>query len=123
MRICAKGFPRNIVAALSLAILMAPTAPVADEFDELLAIEEAKPLNDEWQRCAASFARSRLNTNLPAERLAERALNRCSSQAAKLTQFLSERIGEKSARGVIASLREKYSADLAGVITQLRKRD
>lgn len=112
------------VAAVLLAVLVfvGPSAD-ADEFDPLLVYREARPLNDEWQACAASFVRGRLQSRQTPEVLAREALNACQAQQGRLRRFFIGKIGRKSAENVIAILQERYQSDLSAAITELRARD
>jgi hypothetical protein len=103
--------------------LIAGPSVKADEFDPLVIYDEARVLNDQWQACAASFIRARLQARQTAERLAEQALDRCRTRQGSLNRFLIKRVGGKSASNVMALLREKYRSGLIAAITELRTRD
>ena len=115
---------RNAFAAGCLVILLIAGPSVeADEFDPLVVYEEASVLNDQWQACAASFIRGRLQTRQTEERLAEQALDRCRAREGSLNRFLTDRIGGKSASNVMALMREKCRSGLIAALAELRKRD
>lgn len=95
----------------------------ADEFDPLVVYEEARALNDQWQACAASVLKGKLRSDESAERLAKQALDQCRTRQDRLGRFLNNRIGETSARNVVAFLREKYQSGLVAAITEMRTRD
>ena len=65
-------------ACLLLSFMVRPAS--SDELDTLLLVQEAQPLRDQWQECAAGFARNWLNSKLTAERLAETAFRNCRSR-------------------------------------------
>jgi hypothetical protein len=93
----------------------------ADEFDPLVVYEEARALNDQWQVCAASTLKAKLQTDEAAEQLAEQALDQCRTRQDRLGRFLTKRVGGKSASNVIALLRKKYQSGLIAAIAELRK--
>jgi hypothetical protein len=117
------GWRIALAAGCLVASLMAVSPVEADEFDPLAVYEEARVLNDQWQICAASFIKERLQTSQTAERLAEQALDRCHARQSSLNHFLIKRVGRKSASNVMALLREKYQSGLIGAIAELRTRD
>jgi hypothetical protein len=90
----------------------------ADEADPLLVVEDAKPLTDAWEGCAASYAKARLSTKLSPESVADQALRHCEPKAAKLSRFLTTRVGRKSAGNVMLLLREKYRSGLVAAIKE-----
>jgi hypothetical protein len=51
---------------------LARSSACADEFDVLTVYSEARPLNDEWQAFAASFAKGRLQSQQRPELLAKK---------------------------------------------------
>ncbi|WP_133239407.1 hypothetical protein [Microvirga sp. KLBC 81] len=123
LRTRVNGWRIALAAGCLVASLIARTPVEADEFDPLVAYEEARVLNDQWQACAASFVRKRLRSQQTAERLAERALDRCRVRQSRLSRFLTGRIGRKEASSVMALLREKYRSGLVAAIMELRARD
>lgn len=106
------------VFLVALSLTRAPAS--ADEYDAILAYREAKPLNDAWQACAASYVKPRLRTKQSANELSRRALRHCRSHEASLRRFLVNRIGRRSAATVIQVLRRKYQSDLAAAVDALR---
>jgi hypothetical protein len=111
------------IAVFLIALSLVGSPASADEFDALLAYKEAKPLNDAWQACAASYVKPRLRTKQSANELSGRALRRCRSQESSLRRFLVGRIGRRSAANVIQVLRRKYQSDLAAAVDALRTRE
>lgn len=112
-----------LAAGYLVALLIAGPSVEADEFDPLVVYEQARVLNDQWQVCAASFIRGRLQTRETAERLAEQALDRCRARQGSLNRFLIKRVGGRSASNVMALLREKYQSGLIAALAELRKND
>src|SRR3712207_9572328 len=84
----------------------------ADEFDILTVYSEARPLNEEWQVCAASFVKRRLRSAETPELLANEAFDRCYATEDRLRRFLVAEVGRQSAEGVMALLRDKYRSGL-----------
>jgi hypothetical protein len=118
------GWLGSIVAAAVLAVFVFGGFPAyADEFDALAVYSEARPLNDRWQACAASYVRRRLRSQVSSAILARNALRSCRSQENRLRRFFVGKIGSRSAENVIAVLRLRYQADLATAIDELRTRD
>jgi hypothetical protein len=113
----------RVAAALLVALVFVGPAADADEFDPLLVYREARPLDDEWQACAASFVRGRLQSRQTPEVLAREALDACQAQQDRLRRFFVGKIGRKSAENVITILRERYQSDLSAAINELRTRD
>jgi hypothetical protein len=111
---------RVILAGLVASSVFAESWAYADEFDVLTVYSEARPLNDEWQVCAASVARRRLRSAETPELLAKEAFGRCHATEDRMSRFLVARIGRKSADGVMALLRDKYQFGLAAAIRELR---
>jgi hypothetical protein len=111
---------RVILAGLVASSVFAQSRVYADEFDVLTVYSEARPLNDEWQVCAASVARRRLRSAETPELLAKEAFGRCHATEDRMSRFLVARIGRKSADGVMALLRDKYQFGLAAAIRELR---
>ena len=107
---------------LLTSLLFAGQPLRADEFDPLVVYGEAKPLNDRWQACAASFIEPRLQSRRSSETLATEALRSCRTEQDKLLRFLVGKIGRRSAENVIAALREKYQSGLIAAIDELRTR-
>ncbi len=113
----------GIVAGILIAPIFIQLPAQADEFDALAIYSEARPLNDCWQACAASYVRQRLQSRVPSDALASTALRRCRHQEGRLRRFFVSRIGKRSAENVIAVLRQRYQEDLAAAINELRTRD
>jgi hypothetical protein len=109
-----------ILAGLVASSFIAYQPVYADEFDVLTVYGEARPLNDEWQVCAASFARHRLRSAETPERLANEAFGRCHATEERMSRFLVAKVGRKSADGVMSLLRDKYQSGLAAAIRELR---
>jgi len=108
----------------ALTILLAPGHPTrSDEFDPLAVHQEARPLNDRWQACAALFVKGRLQGPRTPEALAEKALDHCRAQQAALDRFFVAKIGKRAAENVMMILRDKYRSDLTAAIEELRTRD
>jgi hypothetical protein len=118
-----RGWRTALASGFLFALLIAGTPVEADEFDPLAVYEEARVLNDQWQACAASFVRERLQTRRTAERLAEQAFDQCQTVQGRLSRFLVGRVGRKSASNIMALLREKYRSGLIAAILELRARD
>jgi len=112
-----------VAAGCLVASLIVGPSIEADEFDPLVVYEEASALNDQWQVCAASFIRGRLQASQTAEKLAEQALDRCRARQDSLSRFLIKRVGGTSASNVVVLLREKYQSGLIAAIAELRTRD
>ena len=111
---------RVILAGLVASSFIAYQPVYADEFDVLTVYSEARPLNDEWQVCAASYARHQLRSADTPERLATEAFGRCHATENRMSRFLVAKVGRKSADGVMALLRDKYQSGLAAAIRELR---
>jgi hypothetical protein len=111
---------RVILAGLVASSVFAESWVYADEFDVLTVYSDARPLNDEWQVCAASFARRRLRSAETPELLANEAFDRCQATEDRLNRFLVAKIGRDNADGVMALLRDKYRSGLAAAIRELR---
>jgi hypothetical protein len=112
------------IAAAVLAVSLLLGLPAdADEFDALAVYSEARPLNERWQACAASYVRRRLQSQVSSEVLASSALRSCRVQESRLRRFFISRIGRRSAENVVAVLYLRYRADLAAAIDELRTRD
>ena len=109
-----------ILAGLVASSFIAYQPVYADEFDVLAVYSGARPLNDEWQVCAASYARHRLRSADTPERLATEAFGRCHATEERMSRFLVAKVGRKSADGVMALLRDKYQSGLAAAIRELR---
>jgi hypothetical protein len=122
-RIRVNGWRSALAAGGLVASLIAGPSVKADEFNPLVVYDEARVLNDQWQVCAASFIRGRLQTHQTAERLAEQALDQCRAKQGSLNRFLIKRVGGRSASNVMALLREKYQSGLIAAIAELRTRD
>ena len=106
------------------AISLVAGLPVrADEFNLLEVYGEAKPLNDQWQACAATFVRPCIQSMKTPETLAREALDQCRSTQDGLGDFLVAQVGKESAEAVMIVLYEKYLTGLAAAINELRTRD
>ena len=116
------GWRTALASGVLITSLIAGTPIDADEFDPLILYEEAGNLNDQWQACAASFVRERLRSQQTAERLAEQAFDQCRAAQDRLSRFLIERVGRKSASNVMTLLSEKYRSGLMAAILELRAR-
>jgi hypothetical protein len=113
----------GIVAGILIAPIFIQLPAQADEFDALAVYSEARPLNDRWQACAASYVRQRLKSQVLSDALARTALRRCRPQESRLRRFFVSRIGKRSAENAIAVLRQRYQEDLAAAINELRTRE
>jgi hypothetical protein len=113
---------RRAMLAGLVASFFAHSPVYADEFDVLAVYSEARPLNDDWQTCAASFARDRLRSSRMPELLAKEALERCNAREDKLNRFLVAKVGRNSTESVMTLLHDKYQSGLAAAITELRTR-
>jgi hypothetical protein len=112
------------VAAAILAVSLLTGLPAnADEFNVLAVYSEARPINDRWQACAASYVRPRLQSKVSSGVLAGRALRSCRPHEGRLRLFFLSKIGRRSAENVVAALRFRYKADLAVAIEAARTRD
>lgn len=111
------------LAALLISSLAMGRQAGADEFDALVVYQEARPLNDEWQACAASFVRGRLQSRQTPEALAEEAFNHCRARQDALNQFFVAKIGKRAAENVMTVLRDKYQSGLIAAIAELRARE
>jgi hypothetical protein len=96
---------------------------LADEFDVLVAIRGAAPINDRWQACAAAYVRPRIESRQPSTRVVGDAVRNCRVEEGSLRRFLARKIGTRSAGTVIRQLREKYQSDLITIIDARRKGD
>jgi hypothetical protein len=117
------GWLTGTATALLIALLLAGSPADADEFDPLAVYSEARPLNDRWQACAASFVKRRLQSQQSSKALAEDALDSCRGEQNRLRRFLVDKIGRRSAENVVTLLREKYQSDLTAAINELRTDD
>ena len=109
-------------AVLAASLLIGPPAG-ADEFDALAVYSEARPLNDRWQACAASYVRRRLQAQVSSEALASSAFRSCRAQESRLRRFFIRRIGRRSAENVMVVLNLRYRAGLVAAVDALRTRD
>jgi hypothetical protein len=116
------GWRSALAAGCLAALLIAGPSVEADEFDPLVVYEEARVLNDQWQVCAASFIKGRLQTRQIAEQLVKQALDQCRARQGSLGRFLIKRVGVKSASNVMALLHEKYRSGLMAAVAELRAR-
>jgi hypothetical protein len=123
LKLSKAGWLTGTATAFLSALLLAGPPADADEFDPLAVYSEARPLNDRWQACAASFVRRRLHSQQTSEALAEDALDSCRAEQNRLRCFLVDRIGRRAAENVVTLLREKYQSDLTAAINELRTRD
>jgi hypothetical protein len=113
--------------SLCVALLVVGTASaaLADEPDlqELRAIgAQAAPARDAWESCTASVIKGELQSERPAEELAQQALRRCKRREAQLLSVLANRIGDQKAATVISQLRNLHRESLISVIEELRRR-
>jgi hypothetical protein len=115
----------SIAAASGLLIVLLDLLlpAVADEFDPVVALKEAAPLNDRWQACAAAYVRPRIESRQSPTMVVENALRNCRVEEGRLRRFLVRRTGTKSAGTVIRLLREKYRSDLITIISERRRDD
>src|SRR4051794_15858247 len=113
----------RIAAGIVAATLLLGLPACGDGFGALSVYSEARPLNDRWQACAASYVGHRLRSQVSSAILARNTLRSCRSQENRLRRFLVGKIGTRSAENEITVLRLKYQADLATVIDELRTRD
>jgi hypothetical protein len=98
---------------------------LADEPDlhELRAIgAQAAPARDAWESCTASVIKGELQSERPAEELAQQALRRCKRREAQLLSVLANRIGDQNAVTAISELRNLHRESLISVIEELRRR-
>jgi hypothetical protein len=115
---------RNFVAAVTLLTFLGPLRPAfADEFDVLVAIRGAAPINDRWQACAAAYVSPQIEAKQSAAKVVGDALWKCRVEEGRLRRFLARKIGTRSAGTVIRQLREKYRSDLITIIDARRKGD
>ncbi|MBO1906554.1 hypothetical protein KHP60_16065 [Microvirga sp. 3-52] len=115
---------RKLFAAVTLLAFLGPSRPaLADEFDVLVAIRGAAPINDRWQACAASYVRPRIESRQPSTKVVGDALRKCRVEEGRMRRFLAGKIGARSAGTVIRQLREKYHSDLITVIDARRNGD
>lgn len=111
-----------MLAGLVASWFLAQPLAYADEFDVLSVYSGARPVNDDWQVCAASFAKRRLGSPETPELLADQAFSRCQTAERSLSRFLVAKVGRESADGVMTLLRDKYRSGLAAAIRELRMR-
>ncbi|WP_445503062.1 hypothetical protein [Microvirga sp. G4-2] len=116
------GWRVALLVCPAITLLVAGSPVFANEFDPLLAYEEARALNDQWQACAASFVREKIHSRQYPEILAKEALERCKAREDGLSSFLVTRVGRTGAGNVMALLLEKYRSGLAAAIMELRTR-
>lgn len=115
---------RKFVAAVFLLTALGPLRPaLADEFDVLVAIRGAAPINDRWQACAAAYVTPRIESRQSSTKVVGDALRNCRAEEGRLRRFLARNIGTRSAGTVIRQLREKYRLDLITIIDARRKGD
>ncbi|UVF22550.1 hypothetical protein HPT29_025750 (plasmid) [Microvirga terrae] len=112
-----------VIACTSIMSLSMGLPAYSDEFDAFAVYSEAKPFNDQWQACAASYTSQRLRSQLSSDVLAGNAIRSCRDREISLSRFLVERIGKKSAENVVGVLRERYHRDLSAAIDNLRMPD
>ena len=115
---------RGLAAVFLLLAFLEPLRPAfADEFDVLVAIRGAAPINDRWQACAAAYVRPRIESKQSSTKIVGDALRNCRVEEGRLRRFLARKIGRRSAGTVIRQLREKYRSDLLTIIDARRKGD
>ena len=112
-----------VVALILAAVSPVALAPaLADEPDLAALLEDAKPVGDRWERCAAGLVRAELRGPRPATELADRALSGCRREEAALMAVLKTEIGAERAEAVTALVRGIYRTNLVRVITTIRSR-
>ncbi len=112
-----------VLALILSAASPAAIAPaLADEPDLAALLEDAKPVGDRWERCAAGLVKAELRGRRSAEDLAERALAGCKREEAALKAVLRTEIGSERAEAVTALVRDIYRTNLVRVITTIRER-
>jgi hypothetical protein len=110
-----------IVCIVILGSLPASLSSVrADEFDPLLSITEAKPYRERWQECAASAVERELEGKRPVQAIVDGALNSCRDRESALAQLLHRRVGVRSARRIVSSLRDFDRLVLTRIVERLR---
>lgn len=115
---------RSLATAVLLSSFLGLLQPaLADEFDVLVAIRGAAPINDRWQACAAAYVRPRIESRQPSTKVVGEALRNCRVEEGRLRRFLARKIGTRSAGTVIRQLREKYRSDLITIIDARREGD
>lgn len=115
--------PLAVLALVLVAALPVAQGPArADEPDLGALLDDAKPVGDRWERCAAGLVKAELRGRRPPEELAERALSGCKREEAALKAVLRAEIGGARAESVTALVRDIYRTNLIRVITTLRDR-
>jgi HEPN domain-containing protein len=109
-----------LLAAAALPVAIAPAS--ADEPDIAALLEDAKPVGDRWEQCAAAIAKAELRSRRPADDLAERALAGCKREEAALKSVLRKEIGPERAETVTGLVRDIYRTNLIRAITTIRER-
>ena len=115
---------KTIIPALSAVLLAVPCA-FADEpdFKTLLEIgSKAVPFRDAWERCAAAVVERELESDSPAEAIADRAIRGCQRQESRLRAVLARTVGAEQAGTVVEQLRIEYRGTLTGIVDQIRQR-
>jgi hypothetical protein len=114
--------PIAVLALVLLAAFPASGPAHADEPDLAALLEDAKPVGDRWERCAAGLVKAELRGRRSPEELAERALSGCKREEAALKAVLRKEAGSTRAEAVTALVRDIYRTNLIRVITALRER-
>jgi hypothetical protein len=110
---------RILVLCLVIPFFVASTAR-ADEEDPFLSVSEAMPLRQRWQDCAAQAVKRHLDSERPAEAVADLAFAACKSREAALANVLGRRLGKAAARRIVTELRNYDRLVLTRIIERLR---
>jgi hypothetical protein len=115
--------PLAVLAVVLLAALPFASGPArADEPDLDALLEDAKPVGDRWERCAAGLAKAELRGRRSPEDVADRALSGCRREEAALKTVLRAEVGSSRAEAVTALVRGIYRTNLIRAITAIRDR-
>jgi len=112
---------RILVLCLVIPFFVASTAR-ADEEDPFLSVSEAMPLREGWQACTAQGVRRHLDSEKPAEAVANIALAGCKSRETALANVLGRRLGKAAARRIVTELRNRDGDVLTRIIERLRSK-
>ena len=109
-------------AAAAVALILLAIAPAwADEPIEPEEIAAAaKPLRDAWDRCLATAVKPRLDSDDPADTIADGALDRCKPREAALRTLLTQRVGPVRAGRILSEARDEIRAGLISTIETLK---
>ena len=110
---------RIIVLCIAISFVVG-TGVLADEPDPFLSVEEAKPLREQWQDCAATAVKRHLDSDRSAEAIADLALGGCKKRETALANVLRRRLGLSAARRIVAELRTYDRQVLTRIIERLR---